>query len=165
MKSALLFTLCLASYAAYVKADCDPNTVYTMTQCVKIRTETRDSFCITKPDEIDKCNCVYDTLIRDCYDLCPTEPTILTEKQQLESVMQQQCDAANLDPDAIPPNFYNEVQATNDQFNNPDSTVSQGDTVNNQQSTLTEEDYAGSAVETAKVCFTLVIAALASLLL
>jgi len=118
MKSFLLYAVFVASFLAGAKAGCDENVINTMNECVRIRTDARDSFCVTKPAESSKCNCVYGTIIHACYDYCPDEPTIQTAKQQLEASINSYCAAANLDPDNIPANVYNEItESKTDNFN------------------------------------------------
>ncbi|KAG4093019.1 hypothetical protein H8356DRAFT_1700609 [Neocallimastix lanati (nom. inval.)] len=168
MKS-FLFALVIL-FVGFVYADCPEPTLVTMNDCVKIRTDARDSFCVTKQGEIAKCNCVYDSLIRDCYSYCPDEPTIQTAKQQLESELNAQCASANLDPKAIPANVYNEVTSgaapTGDTYtaNNQTGAVNNNNTpaannnsaaANNNNNNLTSEDYAGSA-ESNKYFFSLI---------
>ncbi|ORX84768.1 hypothetical protein BCR32DRAFT_266126 [Anaeromyces robustus] len=110
MKSYLLFTLVIAYLVAFAKSQqCDK---LAFEDCVRIRTESRDNFCSTKQEELAKCNCVYDSLIVACYDLCSDQET-LAARQQLEAEMNSQCSAASIDPKNIPANVYNEAGVTN----------------------------------------------------
>jgi len=112
MKS-FLFAI-IALYVGFVYAGCAEQTLFTMNECIKIRTTARDEFCVSKPNELAKCYCVYDSLISDCYDYCPDEPSVQAALKQLNADMSAQCAAANLDPEHIPANVYNEMQTKND---------------------------------------------------
>ncbi|ORX54766.1 hypothetical protein BCR36DRAFT_581657 [Piromyces finnis] len=171
MKSFLLYAIFAITFLASAKAECPEDILKTMNDCVRIRTDARDTFCATKQSEIFKCNCVYDTLIDDCYDYCPDEPTIQTAKQQLEADTNSQCASAGLDPKSIPANVYNEItEGKTDIPLNSDNTPNgtnqnQGSSTSTSQSTLTSEDYNDGA-ETTKICAALLIAnALLALLL
>jgi len=177
MKSFLLFAVLFASYLANVKAGCDEAIVQTMNSCVKIRTEARDSFCITKQDELSKCNCVYDTIINACYDYCLDEPSIQTAKQQLDADIKSHCAAANLDPMAIPANVYNDIIETNNNDNYTTGTTGATTNNNNNGNTNTAgnttidsnqnqanaqsnvgDDDVNSGAQTNKLCFALLVA-------
>eukprot|EP00833_Pecoramyces_ruminatium_P011682 jgi/Orpsp1_1/1185714/evm.model.c7180000094924.1 len=147
MKS-ILFAL-IVVFIGYVYADCPEATLLTMTDCVKIRKEARDSFCITKQAELAKCNCVYDTYINSCYEYCPDEPSVQTEKQQFEADFAAQCAAANLNPKEIPADVYNEMKADAmiTSTNTATSSATPNASNNNNQASdgLTKDDYADSA--------------------
>jgi len=179
MKSFLLYAVLFACYLANVKADCVEANMQSMTSCVKIKTDARDAFCATKPEEYSKCICVYNTHIHNCYDYCPDEPTIQTAKLQLEADIKTQCAAAGLDPDAIPANVYNDIiengnnSATtgttgttgadtnaNTNTNAVGNNQNQANTSNaqtNAQNNVGKEDYNSSA-QTNKLCFALLVA-------
>jgi len=179
MKSFLLFALYCIVYATFAAADCPDITIQTQLSCVDIRTNLRNTFCATKPEEFAKCQCVYDTFIKQCYDQllqqnCVIEPQVQTEMKQLDSTIQQQCASAQLDPENIPANVYNNIitpetqqQATQVETTGNTQAGNQGTSNLPQMTNDDINDGYDSGANTVKVCAALLVAniALAALLL
>ncbi|ORX84769.1 hypothetical protein BCR32DRAFT_325780 [Anaeromyces robustus] len=148
MKFYLLFTFAIAYLIAFTKAQqCDE---LNLDECVRIRKETRDQFCASKPEETYKCNCVYDTFIVNCYDLCKDNEKYAGAREQMEAEMNAQCSAANLEPDNIPANVYNEVglTATTTPSINPMTSTAAGNGSTQTNISATKDDTDGAEITT-----------------